>query len=784
MTAEQVARFHAVRGDLRHERLESSEIVADGQASRMRQQIVSDYREAERFGVELDSDRLFRIIDALIGLDRIEEALVYERRLPEADSDPRQRILRRLVERNLRQPEVDWEATTVLVERLLADPALPPETRAWAEARRAEIRLARGETTDAIDGLIIAMQRLRNEGLGATPGLELLLGRAYLGIGETARARRHFERARVDLPVHDPRRAEAAWGLGEIALLEHDEPTALERFDELIRRHGEHRLVGLGRLRRAETLARLGRHEEALEDVTLLVEGLREDTGASDSVAGPNAGPRPGLPGRLGRDEIATQLLAWQDRLYAGGRYETALDYLRPVLRLYDGDREAMPADVLQRLAETRARLAETVRERIESAEASHEGSGATSAVDRAERRDRWRDLAREHDTAAADAWLRHARRWRSTRPEAAADSLWKAAGALDRTGALERFATTLEAFLDLVEDPRLRLRAEHRLGLARERLGNHEGAIEVLEPIVNHERFRFSPEAYASYVPLAKAWLASGRPERGARAEALLREVLEGEARLEPDAPEYLDALVTLGRLHLDHDRHELRGDPVEHGVRAVERFVEALDRAGPDEARHRLHHWLAHAHRRTAEAIAEVDPRQRGLEDPDDLDEAVRDHLVSARASYERSLETNEDLSPETRTALDDEQLRAAVLWRADCSWALGEYERAIDDYLEFADRYPGDRSALVALIQVVNCHAALGNVDAARTAQNRAREVLARMSDQAFAEGLPPRERAVWERWLAWDFAYEPSEVAAASTASAADGPAAGPGAGTGR
>jgi hypothetical protein len=55
------------------------------------------------------------------------------------------------------------------------------------------------------------------------------------------------------------------------------------------------------------------------------------------------------------------------------------------------------------------------------------------------------------------------------------------------------------------------------------------------------------------------------------------------------------------------------------------------------------------------------------------------------------------------------------------------------------------------MYALVQIVNCYAALGDEQRAAAAHHRALQRLKQLPDQAFATPEALLDRAAWERWL---------------------------------
>ena len=175
------------------------------------------------------------------------------------------------------------------------------------------------------------------------------------------------------------------------------------------------------------------------------------------------------------------------------------------------------------------------------------------------------------------------------------------------------------------------------------------------------------------------------------------------------------------------------------------------AIERLPDDPRRYDLHYNLAHAYRRTADTIrgelgrGEVGPRR------DEHGRRLRELLSAAVANYSDAIDGYQQIPSHQRTTLENESLKLAYLWRADCVFEKGDYAAARDLYESIANQYANDPVALTARMQIVNAYAQEGSYKEARTAQNRALRMLREMPDSAFDNELLDRE--AWEEWLSW-------------------------------
>jgi tetratricopeptide (TPR) repeat protein len=81
------------------------------------------------------------------------------------------------------------------------------------------------------------------------------------------------------------------------------------------------------------------------------------------------------------------------------------------------------------------------------------------------------------------------------------------------------------------------------------------------------------------------------------------------------------------------------------------------------------------------------------------------------------------------------------------------LGDYQEAINLYDAAAFRYQDDPSALAAYMQIVNAYCAMGKVQEAKTATERAKWLLTRIPPDAFDRGTFAMPKEYWQQWLKW-------------------------------
>ena len=170
-----------------------------------------------------------------------------------------------------------------------------------------------------------------------------------------------------------------------------------------------------------------------------------------------------------------------------------------------------------------------------------------------------------------------------------------------------------------------------------------------------------------------------------------------------------------------------------------------------------------LSVASRLSASEIADALQVRMPQSETDRLHSLKQERLAEALELYAAVQGIIDSVDPSRRSELDRVRLRNAMLYRGDCAFDLARhyendpflreryYTEAIRHYAAAAQRYPDDPSSLVAMVQIVNCHAAMGRWQEARTAQERARSRLAELPGEAFERGEVPMSRSHWENWL---------------------------------
>lgn len=727
-TPQQTARYHATVADW----IFASQAARGVSVTGNNQLIDREYGLTEG-AIVLSPARLERWTETLIELGRLDDARA---RLAEIEAMSvtdaagldarlrRNRLLRRLVEVSLRKEELSYDATMAILDHYRDDPLLESADVAWVVARQAELRLEAGDAGPAVERLFVEMRRLEQSEEVADPNiwaeLYTLLGRGYYHQGRSEQAAYYLDEA---MKRAEPARAErgpALLYLGYIDMAAGEVDRAFQRFDEVTRAFPGEYVFLPALLARAEAASIAGRHRESLEDYRRLVERL------------PDAGERRDVTPRV----VAASLADRHDAALTIGNLPLALDYVALAEALFEAG--AVPTDVLRRIASTSRQIADDLM--AEAVALMPDGPVRLEDVD-----PQLRLEAAGHYEQAGAYFLRHARAVAAV-PDAEelwADSLWLAGDSLDLAG--DR-ADAIGLFIEYIagrplDDPR-RAEITYRLGQAQEAEEQYEAAAGSYARVIEeHPR---GPFGTGSHVPLARCLVALDRGRDAARTLARVVDGREGpDAPITPDATDYRDALVALGKIHYD------AGETKE----AIERLTVAAERYPDDPRINEVRFRLADSHRRFAHAIREELRTEGGLspQERNGREQAAANHLATARRLFARVGDGYAALDERRLDRLQRDYRRNAALYRADCVFDLGEYAEAARLYDHASRQFSDHHASMHALVQIVNCFDRLGVQRDADIAHQNALTRLRQLPDSTFDDPQALMDRAAWERWL---------------------------------
>ena len=239
------------------------------------------YRRSQDMGRTLDDPRLQRMAEALVALQRDDEAVEVMRKMQDAPAERRYQVTRGMIDRRLAEASDTTEGDRAQVQKLIdryltevaeeKDKAARRAAEIWGFATRARIMLDSGDAQGTIGlvepRLIALMDQGGDKDLGP---LQVLRARAYLSKGDFKVAFDAFTHAAGKLPQGDALHAEVLVGLAQIALVQTDDVRAalahFKQAEELYRPTSGNLTRSAymdALLGRADAEARLARHVEA-----------------------------------------------------------------------------------------------------------------------------------------------------------------------------------------------------------------------------------------------------------------------------------------------------------------------------------------------------------------------------------------------------------------------------------------------------------------------------------------------------------------------------------------
>jgi TolA-binding protein len=735
------ARFHAVLADW----IYLSQAAAGVAHEVNNRRVAEGYVNAVELGMPLDPARLERWANALIALGDLEGASRRLRELGELDVPAgamaevrvrRNRLLRSLVEESLRQPELSYDEMMEILGAYRTDQILSVADELWAIARQTELRLEANLAQPAIDRLLVDMRRIEPDvapaEVAAFGELYGLLGRGYFELGQFEHAEYYLNEALARLPEPDRARGDALVLLGQIDVSRSALDEAFEQFDLVVRQYPNTRSYLPGLLGRAAVRSVRGDHEGGLADYGRLCELL--------SSAGPRRDVTP--------SRVSASLADRHDAALATGKLMESLQYILLAEAIFEP--AEVPAYILLRLASTGRQIADNLLAEALSDPAT--GVGRVEDIDPAVRRE-----ANRHYKRAGDHYARHARVVVAipNEDETWSESLWLAADSYDLGGERDRAIAHFREYIagHSADDPR-RSVATFRLAQAHHAKLDYAAAAQAYEQVIaDHPR---SPDASRSHVPLARCYLALGQRDD---AERQLEEVVAGERHLKPDALDYRDALIELGKLYHDGDEY----------ASAIKILDEGAKRYSDDPRINDVLYRLGDSYRGQAGLIAKQLSNQPILSraERDRLDALRTSHLQTAMNLFADVGRRFEEMDADRLTPLQRDFQRYATLYQGDCAYDLEHYDEAIRLFDRAARKYRNHHSSMTALIQIVNCYHELGDTTRARAAHHRALVRLKQLPDDAFDAPDALMDRNAWERWLQHSPLGETQTAGAASS-----------------
>jgi tetratricopeptide (TPR) repeat protein len=339
----------------------------------------------------------------------------------------------------------------------------------------------------------------------------------------------------------------------------------------------------------------------------------------------------------------------------------------------------------------------------------------------------------------AGDAFVANSHALTLSDDKAYGDALWHGIDLYDQAGDLQRVIAALETFVNERPDDTIAPDAQLRLGRAYQAAGLYDKAIAAFQRVPF--RYPNSLAASKSAIPLAEAYIARG-PDDYPKAERVLLSVVEDNDLVDPSAEEFHQSLLELSQLYYRTQRYEL----------AIARLEEMVERYPQDQALPRLTYLMADSYRKSALLLDEPSTQPSQAEQAADVVGAKHERLTKAHELFQKAIDLYAVQHPSTD--LDKLYQKLATFYLADCVFDLGNYADSIKLYEQAAFRYQDDPAAISAYVQIVNAYCALGKPDEARTANERAKWILRRMSPDAFQSGDYTMPKKYWDDWLKWN------------------------------
>lgn len=670
------------------------------------EQIIEQTGLATGLGAKASYETERRLGENYEALGKPQAALDHYRSAMALDPNHALRLQRKVIDLQLQQS--DTAPAMASLQTYIESPDLADGERGWALCNQAKLLVDQREFVKA-RALLDRAQKLDSDP-GTQGQVNYYLGYCAQKLGDAPEAERRLRVARQLLKVEQPLDADAAYLLGKIYEEKNDPKTAESFYQEVLTGHAESPVATPSLMGRGICRLETGEPDPALTDLHDLTTQLLDRPDRS--------GYKPDAISTLGR---ASTMLS------SAGNYRGAIEML-------DCEQQLEPNPPPSFFG----RLSSVYEQRADQLEQIVDGNGTADKVRRS------RDI-RDLLTKAGDASIAYSRALTLIDDKSYGEALWKGIDLYDRAANLASVTSALELFVAERPDDSLAPTALLKLGQAYQAMGLFDKAIAAFQR--NQFRYPNSLAASKSAVPLAQAYIAKG-PEAYAKAESVLKSVVENNPVLTPEAEEFKQALFELAQLYYHTNQYE----------DAIARLEELSARYPNDPRLGQLLFLMADSYRKSA-ALLDLKPTvanasldKKGI--AIDLAEAAaarKERLGKAKAMYDRVVDLYRDSPPKTQ--LDKLYNKLSHFYRADCVFDSGQYEEAIRLYYEAAFRYQDDPSSLAAYVQIVNAYYALGKPDEAKAANERAKWLLKRMPAEAFTDGTFAMPKDYWENQLKW-------------------------------
>jgi tetratricopeptide (TPR) repeat protein len=671
-------------------------------------QIIEQTQMALRMGSKTSYEVERRLGESYELIGESAKALDHYRQAMAMDTTHALRLQRKVIDLQLADNQTGPAEASL--ETYSRTPDLADAERAWALCTQAKLLIDDGEFVKA-RSLLEWAQKLDTDPT-AQGQVNYFLGFCAYKLGDSPEAERLLRVCRQQLKTEHPLDADAAYLLGVIREDKPDYPVAESFFQDVLVDHPEADVATRSLLGRGICRIQTGQTDAGVTDLNDLTKELAASTKhASD------------------KPQALTALASSATKLSADGDYVSAIELLDDELQL---DPNPGPGFF--------GRLSAIYEHRADQLQ----GVADQNSADKVRRGRQIHDLL----TKAGDAAVAQCKGLTLTDDKGYAEALWRGIGLYDRAANLPAAVAALELFVaERPTDP-LTPTALLRLGLAYQAMGTPASLDKAIAAFQRNQfLFPNTLAASKSAVPLAQAYITKG-PANYAKAEAVLKGVIENNPLLSPEAEEFKQALFELAQLYYRIGRFD----------DSIARLEEMTERYPDDPRLGQLLFMTADSYRKSAGGdtkteLVSADPAAgtRAASDNAVASTARHDKLKKAKALYDRVVSLYHTDLP--RTDLDKTYEKLASFYRGDCLFDCGQYEDAIVVYEAAAFRFQDDPSALAAYVQIVNAYYALNKPDEARSAIDRARGILERMPPDAYNNGSFSMPKEYWDNQLKW-------------------------------
>lgn len=505
--------------------------------------------------------------------------------------------------------------------------------------------------------------------------------------------------------------------------------SAINYYEQAVRRYGERHEWLASSLRLANLLRQSGRNEESLQAYRSVLR----------SVSSPDDFRNRWLTVEQFRESI---LLAWRAWLEQK-QFEEAQSLSHEMSPLIDR------ASALRYVARTAEQWAMSVEA---DARPNNTPNGPMRRV---KIRQRW--------TASGDAYATLAD---SIRTEADyPDIIWTSAQHYGRGYAFEQALDFTNQFI----------RSEPTEGLARAWVFKGRMLLNLDRLPDAYESLQFVVTSAPTDPSVFEARFLSGRcqleMDQPDAAEQTWRDILNSE-ELTPSANEWRLSKFELGRLLVRKAANEYRKSQVLDGAEptdeqlqlkesAFTRWKEAIQHLGHYLERYPFTDESVESRYLLARALqrAAIEPRER-LDDtlPANARTQLQRELVSLLTRAVDQYYTLQDQLSSARfqgelNAFQEQIFRATFMQIPHALFELGRYAEALAQYRIVTSRFADHVSVLPAYVQMARCFRHLGQPDESRRQLEQARIILRRLPDEAFTTSATGLTREQWNDWIEW-------------------------------